>query len=471
MADKSEACDPWPTVILPYGLKTLLECLSRALLIERAENIRRFFADYTAELLVYRNQNPSLDLKEVMIRFQTRREAILKRSSKKRKCMKSEEASDIGKESEKSSPNLFSTSQEDALLSNEESSNGVDRTHSSEVSLTPPEYVPDVKLLQETLLGEDKYLANEQTSKRGFTARCSSSETQSEVQSDQAPSPKSSSEEIETETRTTLPSKRLSPSSSPSPSYPRSPSSVEFLSDDYRKAKALYMEKEMRQLSQHSSRMSSKAPEKILPPLNKISAMSSAPGKPCRLLPKRQTAAKESFLGRAENVTVTKSGKSKEDAKLPPIPSSHRGRPDSHDLRKPGPLRSTEKITFLPQIGTKSQRPGPIQAIRVSSTPSEEEEDTENEIWTLYHLPHRREEGILSTTVLSQPQYRNGATIQTIRPGYVVVAACPTARSPDQKFIHGRRYRVSTLGSGQRLTGVDHDYMVIRPPPYQCNNI
>ncbi|MCJ8737684.1 hypothetical protein PDJAM_G00026920 [Pangasius djambal] len=446
MADKSETCEPWPTVILPYGLKTLLECMSRALLIERAENIRRFFADYTAELLVYRKQNPSLDLKEVMIRFQTRREAVLKRSSKKTKCMKSDEARDIGKESEKFS--LFSTSQEDALLSNEESSDGEDRTHSSEVSLTPPECVPDVELLQETPLGEDKYLANEQTSKRG------------------------SSEEIETETRTTLPSKRLSPSSSPSPSYQRSPSSVESLSDDYGKAKALYMDKEMRKLSQHSSRMSSKAPEKTLPPMNKISAMSSAPGKPCRLLPKRQTAAKESFLGRAENVTVTKSGRSKEEVKLPPIPSSHRGRPDSHDLRKPGPLRSTEKVAFLPQIGTKSQRPGPIQAIRASSTSSEEEEDTKNDIWTLYHLPHRREEGILSTTVLSQPQYRNGATIQTIRPGYVLVAACPTTGSPtDQKFIRGRRYRVSTLSSGQRVIGVDQDYMVIRPPPYQCNNI
>ncbi|TSM94646.1 hypothetical protein Baya_8441 [Bagarius yarrelli] len=67
------------------------------------------------------------------------------------------------------------------------------------------------------------------------------------------------------------------------------------------------------------------------------------------------------------------------------------------------------------------QRPDPSQRVRARTS--------ENEEVTVFRLPHRREEGVLSTEVLLQPQYRNGASIRIIGPGSVVIRGWPMSKS------------------------------------------
>ncbi|XP_053094262.1 serine/arginine repetitive matrix protein 1-like [Pangasianodon hypophthalmus] len=348
---------------------------------------------------------------------------------------------------------------EDALMSDEKSSDGVDSTHFSEVSLTPPEIVPDFELLQEAPLDRAEHLPRppSQPKRSSPTAlkrparKTKHSKSDGEIHPQmkqsvglaKSPSLQDCALEApldrvkylasqrtpkrEPSARATLPSKRLSSSSSlasSSPSYSRSPSSEESLSDYYGKANVVYMHKELGRLSPGSSRTSSMAPEKNVP-----------------------------------------------EVKFPPISisSPHRRRPDSHDSRKTGLLRSTEKLK-LPQIELRSQRPGPSQDVRARS--SEEEDNAQNVAWTLYRLPHRREEGTLSTEVLSQPKYQNGAIIQTIGPGCVVLKGRPSFGSlTDQTRIRGRCYQVSTLDSGQKFTEVNQNSIVIRPPVHRRNDI
>ncbi|TSK53717.1 hypothetical protein Baya_3277 [Bagarius yarrelli] len=343
-----------PTVSLPFGMSKLLECMIRAVVIEKPENMPRFLADYASALLLYRNQNPSMELKEVMIQFQNRRE-VMKRSPEATR----DKVRDVGKKSGTSS---FLTSEEAVLrsketlngedrsqsskvrptktlpedklqqkiqldeevvlLSSEENLNDLDRTQSSPV--TSPESVVEVKLLQETKPDQDTHLARVQT----------------EGKIEQVPLPKSSVNDINTETKTVVLSERLSSSLSPS-----------FLA-------------------------------------------SSA-------------AAARSY------------------------PSAD------------------------------SQCPGRGQDFRAST--SLEDEENSQYMWTLYHLPHREEEGTLSTTVLSQPQYQNGAKIQVIGPGYVLVTKCPSSGTQTEvKCISSHCSKVSTQGLGQ-------DCLMIKPPPYQHN--
>ncbi|KAM9428096.1 uncharacterized protein ACWYII_019323 isoform 2-T2 [Salvelinus alpinus] len=63
------------TIIITYGLKSWLECLCRAILIEGPRQIPEFIAAYCDELLEFRERNPLMDTKDVTRLYQEIREA------------------------------------------------------------------------------------------------------------------------------------------------------------------------------------------------------------------------------------------------------------------------------------------------------------------------------------------------------------------------------------------------------------
>ncbi|GAA6100061.1 uncharacterized protein LOC113657731 isoform X1 [Tachysurus ichikawai] len=213
------------------------------------------------------------------------------------------------------------------------------------------------------------------------------------------------------QTRASLSSERLSSAASPSsssssPAYP-STSNLGSPMD-----LVVHVHKKEWRLSRRTSRTST-APHRV------------SPMKPCHLLPSRQppqSAAEDSSKER-----VGKPQRSTKELRFPPISSQHRRRPDSQVSRSPALPRTTEKVDF-PQIDPRSQTPVPSQGVRATSS--------KKEGIKLFHLPHRREEGVLSTEILLQSQYRNGARIQTIGPGSVVLRGF--SKSPKaQKHIRG----------------------------------
>ncbi|KAG3294072.1 calcium-binding tyrosine phosphorylation-regulated protein isoform X2 [Ictidomys tridecemlineatus] len=58
-----------PRLVVPYGLKTLLEGVSRAVLKTKPSNITQFAAIYFKELIVFREGNNSLDIKDLVKQF------------------------------------------------------------------------------------------------------------------------------------------------------------------------------------------------------------------------------------------------------------------------------------------------------------------------------------------------------------------------------------------------------------------
>lgn len=58
-----------PRLVVPYGLKTLLEGVSRAILKINPPNITQFAAVYFKELIVFREGNTSLDIKDLVKQF------------------------------------------------------------------------------------------------------------------------------------------------------------------------------------------------------------------------------------------------------------------------------------------------------------------------------------------------------------------------------------------------------------------
>ncbi|XP_066871305.1 calcium-binding tyrosine phosphorylation-regulated protein isoform X7 [Kogia breviceps] len=58
-----------PRLVVPYGLKTLLEGVSRAVLKTNPPNITQFAAVYFKELAVFREGNNSLDIKDLVKQF------------------------------------------------------------------------------------------------------------------------------------------------------------------------------------------------------------------------------------------------------------------------------------------------------------------------------------------------------------------------------------------------------------------
>eukprot|EP00063_Salmo_salar_P071577 XP_014046412.1 PREDICTED: uncharacterized protein LOC106599644 [Salmo salar] len=63
------------TIIITYGLKSWLECLCRAILIEGPRQIPEFIAAYCDELLEFRERNPLMDTKDITYLYQEIREA------------------------------------------------------------------------------------------------------------------------------------------------------------------------------------------------------------------------------------------------------------------------------------------------------------------------------------------------------------------------------------------------------------
>ncbi|KAM6457214.1 calcium-binding tyrosine phosphorylation-regulated protein isoform 1-T2 [Liasis olivaceus] len=62
-----------PRMVVPYGLKTLLEGVSRAVLKASPSNITEFAAEYFRELIVFREEHPNLDIKELVRQFHVTR--------------------------------------------------------------------------------------------------------------------------------------------------------------------------------------------------------------------------------------------------------------------------------------------------------------------------------------------------------------------------------------------------------------
>ncbi|XP_051826293.1 calcium-binding tyrosine phosphorylation-regulated protein isoform X3 [Antechinus flavipes] len=58
-----------PRLVVPYGLKTLLEGVSRAILKTNPGNITQFAALYFKELILFREANSSLDIKDLVKQF------------------------------------------------------------------------------------------------------------------------------------------------------------------------------------------------------------------------------------------------------------------------------------------------------------------------------------------------------------------------------------------------------------------
>ncbi|XP_003784881.2 calcium-binding tyrosine phosphorylation-regulated protein isoform X1 [Otolemur garnettii] len=58
-----------PRLVVPYGLKTLLEGVSRAILKTNPPNITQFAAAYFKELIAFREGNTSLDIKDLVKQF------------------------------------------------------------------------------------------------------------------------------------------------------------------------------------------------------------------------------------------------------------------------------------------------------------------------------------------------------------------------------------------------------------------
>uniref|UniRef100_A0A8C8S5K0 Calcium-binding tyrosine phosphorylation-regulated protein n=1 Tax=Pelusios castaneus TaxID=367368 RepID=A0A8C8S5K0_9SAUR len=58
-----------PRLVVPYGLKTLLEGVSRAVLKTSPSNITEFAALYFRELIAFREENPNLDITDLVREF------------------------------------------------------------------------------------------------------------------------------------------------------------------------------------------------------------------------------------------------------------------------------------------------------------------------------------------------------------------------------------------------------------------
>ncbi|XP_015276230.1 PREDICTED: calcium-binding tyrosine phosphorylation-regulated protein [Gekko japonicus] len=58
-----------PRMVVPYGLKTLLEGVSRAVLKTSPSNITEFAALYFRELIIFREEHPNLDIKDLVREF------------------------------------------------------------------------------------------------------------------------------------------------------------------------------------------------------------------------------------------------------------------------------------------------------------------------------------------------------------------------------------------------------------------
>ncbi|XP_044099195.1 calcium-binding tyrosine phosphorylation-regulated protein isoform X1 [Neovison vison] len=87
-----------PRLVVPYGLKTLLEGVSRAVLKTNPPNITQFAAVYFKELIVFREGNTSLDIKDLVKQFhqiKVEKWSEGMTQEKKAECMKEKEGTSI----------------------------------------------------------------------------------------------------------------------------------------------------------------------------------------------------------------------------------------------------------------------------------------------------------------------------------------------------------------------------------------
>ncbi|XP_051019708.1 calcium-binding tyrosine phosphorylation-regulated protein isoform X2 [Acomys russatus] len=78
-----------PRLVVPYGLKTLLEGVSRAVLKTNPTNITQFAAVYFKELIVFREGNSSLDIKDLIKQFHQIKEKWAEGAKlEKKECVK-----------------------------------------------------------------------------------------------------------------------------------------------------------------------------------------------------------------------------------------------------------------------------------------------------------------------------------------------------------------------------------------------
>uniref|UniRef100_A0A4W3GU39 RIIa domain-containing protein n=1 Tax=Callorhinchus milii TaxID=7868 RepID=A0A4W3GU39_CALMI len=56
-------------LVVPDGLKTLLEALGRAVVQEQPDNVHNFASTYFVDLLQFREANPTLDVNELVKLF------------------------------------------------------------------------------------------------------------------------------------------------------------------------------------------------------------------------------------------------------------------------------------------------------------------------------------------------------------------------------------------------------------------
>uniref|UniRef100_A0A8C9R8U9 Uncharacterized protein n=1 Tax=Scleropages formosus TaxID=113540 RepID=A0A8C9R8U9_SCLFO len=64
------------TLIVPYGLRSWLGCVCRAVLLEDPENVIEFIFDYCMGLLNFR-KNPSMDVKDLTYLYQKNRGKVI----------------------------------------------------------------------------------------------------------------------------------------------------------------------------------------------------------------------------------------------------------------------------------------------------------------------------------------------------------------------------------------------------------
>ncbi|XP_062411321.1 mucin-3B-like [Sardina pilchardus] len=95
----------------------------------------------------------------------------------------------------------------------------------------------------------------------------------------------------------------------------------------------------------------------------------------------------------------------------------------------------------------------------------EAEEKQKDKIWTLYHLGHKTDEGLLSTQVLSEPPFNGEAYIRNFGTGAVLLSERRKERlKPLSPPIRGRLVSASAFKSGQRPSSLGPSEMIIRPP-------
>lgn len=56
--------------LIPYGFRSLIECLQRALILSQPDDTPKFLSEYMAEMLQFKDSNPEADANEVIFQNQ-----------------------------------------------------------------------------------------------------------------------------------------------------------------------------------------------------------------------------------------------------------------------------------------------------------------------------------------------------------------------------------------------------------------